>query len=179
MTIDLEATGRRVETLLDMITAADAAAGDAAEQLVRELLELYGAALERLIHELRQAAPERCAGLADDPLLSGLLSLHGLHPAGVGERVQQALADLRPQLEPRGADAVVLVADRDRVRLRLEGTDGCATDGLRDLLLDSIRAAVPDVADVEVTVADPTTATGLIHPDTLFVRPAGALGSVP
>lgn len=177
-TIDVDATGRRVEALLDVIAATEPAAGTAAEQLVGELVGLYGAALERLLDVLAEAAPDRLATVGTDPLLSGLLALHDLHPTDLVHRVQAALDGVRPLLEPRGADVVVLGVGADVVRLRLEGiTGGCGAEGIEQAVCDAVAAGVPDVGRVEVTQATAPSTNGLIHPDTLFVRPAGQLGS--
>ncbi|MEX0659250.1 MAG: NifU family protein [Egibacteraceae bacterium] len=177
-TIDVDATGRRVEALLDVIAATEPAAGTAAEQLVGELVGMYGAALERLLDVLAEAAPDRLATVGADPLLTGLLALHDLHPTALVHRVQAALEEVRPLLEPRGADVVVLGVGADVVRLRLEGITGCGAEGLEQAVQDAVAAGVPDVGHVEVTQATAPSTNGLIHPDTLFVRPVGRLGSV-
>lgn len=176
-TIDVEATGRRVEALLDVISSNEPAVSSAAEQLVGELVAMYGAALERLLEVLADAAPDRLTTVGEDPLLSGLLALHDLHPGDLVSRVRAALEAVRPLLEPRGADVVVVGVGADVVRLRLEGISGCGAEGIEEAVREAVRAGVPEVDHVEVTQTDAPSTNGLIHPDTLFVRPIGDLGA--
>ncbi|NUS14874.1 MAG: hypothetical protein HOY69_26350, partial [Streptomyces sp.] len=52
---DAEAAGRRVEDVLDRLAAAgDRAACDAAEDLVRTLMDFYGAGLARVLELARR-----------------------------------------------------------------------------------------------------------------------------
>lgn len=168
--LDVEVVGRRVEALLDEVGTAEPAARRAAEELVRELLGLYGAGLERLLAVLGEAAPERLPSLAGDPLLGGLLALHDLHPVDLRTRVEAALDEVRGQA---AADASVVEASDEVVRVSVDGgCDNCGASQARAAVEDAVRAAVPDVERVEVTQAR-RVPNGLISPDRLRARPAG------
>ena len=73
--------GERIEELLASLRARDGTAADAAEELVRLLVGLYGDGLAAIMAAL---AGEGAAGraivdrLTADPLVEGLLLLHGL-----------------------------------------------------------------------------------------------------
>src|SRR5260370_30209320 len=93
-------------------------------------------------------------GFAGDPLLSALLTLHGLHPEETATRVEAALEQVRPYLASHAGDVVLVGIDDDRVaRVRLEGTcDGCASSAatVRGLVERAIQEAAPEIARVEV-----------------------------
>ena len=77
--------GERIQSLIGACAADGAAAQARAEELVREVIELYGAGLTRII----AAIDDRVLAdrLAADDLVGSLLLVHGLHPHGVAERV--------------------------------------------------------------------------------------------
>src|ERR1700757_5445065 len=70
--------GDRIQTLLDSCAASGAAAYERAQQLVREVVGLYGAGLERIV----QLAPDLAERLAADDLGGRLLPLPCPDPAG-------------------------------------------------------------------------------------------------
>src|ERR1700756_4751484 len=93
--------GDRIQTLLDSSAASGAAAYERAQQLVREVVGLYGAGLERIMQLGDPGMPER---LAADDLVASLLLVHGLHPHDVRRRVTDALDRVRPYLGSHGGD---------------------------------------------------------------------------
>lgn len=115
MTYDVAATGERIELLLGALT--DGGARTTAEELVREIVGLYGAGLERVMAIVTETgAAGTLRALVDDPLVSGLLVLHDLHPLTTAERVRAALDG-----HPHGRGAELLGVEDGVVRLRLEG----------------------------------------------------------
>ena len=97
---DLRVVGGRIEALIDASAAAGPVAHERAEELVRLVVDLYGAGLERLLEILheRGALDGSLDALAADELVAGLLLVHGLHPYDVTTRVEQALVSVRPYL---------------------------------------------------------------------------------
>jgi Fe-S cluster biogenesis protein NfuA len=178
---DPRAAGERIEQLIDALGAGGPVARDRAEELVRTVVDLYGAGLERLLEIVDAGGAltdSTVDALAADELVSGLLVVHGLHPYGVVERVERALESVRPYLRSHGGDVELLgVDDRGVVTLRLLGhCDGCAgsTATLQSAVEDAVEAAAPEV--LRIDVAEPTapahpapTAT-LIPVDTLTAR---------
>jgi Fe-S cluster biogenesis protein NfuA/nitrite reductase/ring-hydroxylating ferredoxin subunit len=154
---DAAATGERIEGLLEASAAAGPVARERAEELVRLVVDLYGAGLERLLELAYEAGAlddDLLAALASDELVSSLLLVHGLHPYGVEERVQRALDEVRPYLGSHGGDVQLLgVTDDGAVRLQLLGScDGCASSSvtLELAVEDAIRAAAPEIVRIEV-----------------------------
>src|SRR3954471_5818595 len=83
--------GDRIQNLLDASASGGAVAHERAEQLVREVADLYGAGLERLMGMALESAPGVVDAFAADDLIASLLLVHGLHPHGVERRIEDAL----------------------------------------------------------------------------------------
>jgi Fe-S cluster biogenesis protein NfuA len=135
----------RVEELLERIEG-DAPALDA----VRAVVNLYGEALRRIV------ASGGVDGAADDELVSHLLLLHDLHPLDVAERVEQALAEVRPYLDSHGGDVELLGVSGGVARVRLHGTcSGCAssTATLKHAIEEAVARAAPELDGVEAAGA--------------------------
>ncbi|MCV7074781.1 NifU family protein [Mycobacterium szulgai] len=164
------AAGDRIQTLLDACAANGTAAYDRAQQLVREVVGLYGAGLQRII-ELADAAgvAER---LVTDDLVASLLLVHGLHPHDVHRRVCDALDRVRPYLGSHGGDVELLeVTDDGTVRLAFKGScKSCPSSAvtLELAVEDAVRAAAPEVTSIDVRS----------QPDTNVIRPESLLSHV-
>ncbi|MFE7741033.1 NifU family protein [Nocardia sp. NPDC057455] len=161
--------GNRIETLLEASSAGGALARERAEQLVRELVELYGAGLTRAVALLDAAAVER---LTRDDLVASLLLVHGLHPHDVTTRVRTALDSVRPYLGSHGGDVHLVDIVDGVVRLELAGScKSCPSSSvtLELAVEDAVRAAAPEIESIEV-VAARTESAGVISADSLFSR---------
>ncbi|WP_430334324.1 NifU family protein [Rhodococcus sp. ACT016] len=166
--------GDRIEALLDSASAGGPVARERAEQLVREVVDLYGEALERIL-----AAAARTPGLVDelarDELVSSVLLVSGLHPHDVETRVRKALDDVRPYLGSHGGDVeLVEVSDDGVVRLRLLGScHGCPSSSvtLQLAVEGAVQAAAPETTAIEVETdpGEPAAATpGVFSVDSLM-----------
>ncbi|MGW4644445.1 NifU family protein [Sphaerisporangium sp. NPDC004334] len=153
---DVRAAGERVETLIDQLGAlADPAARARAEELVRTLVGLYGAGLERVMAIVVESeAAEVLRRLAGDELVSGLLVLHDLHPLGTEDRVRAALDAVRPSLGlHEGGVELLGVDEAGVVRLRLSGNcHGCASSRVTvtQAIERAVLGAAPEVTRLEV-----------------------------
>ncbi len=155
--LDPASCGERIELLLEASAAAGPVARERAEELVRLVVELYGAGLERLMelaYDAGALSDELLAAMAGDPLVSSLLLVHGLHPYGVEERVERALDEVRPYLGSHGGDMRLLeVTDEGVVRLEMLGScDGCGSSAatLENSVDGAIRTAAPEIVAIEV-----------------------------
>ncbi|MFG3615062.1 NifU family protein [Nocardia sp. NPDC047654] len=161
--------GDRIETLLEASSAGGALARERAEQLVRELVGLYGAGLTRAVALLDADAVER---LARDDLVASLLLVHGLHPHDVSTRVRTALDSVRPYLGSHGGDVHLVDIVDGVVRLELAGScKSCPSSSvtLELAVEDAVRAAAPEIESIEVVAAQ-TESAGVISADSLFSR---------
>lgn len=152
MSVDVEQVGHRVEELLDQVAAAEPAVAHLAEQLVTELIGLYGAGLRRFTDRLETAEPGALRDLAErDELVAGLLALHDLHPYSVSERVAKAVDELAPSIREQGGDVNLVEVDEYQAILEISGGGcGCSAGALTETVQASIRAAAPELEFVEV-----------------------------
>ena len=150
--------GDRIQTLLDAASAGGAVARERAEQLVREVVELYGAGLQRILAAVGdQAGPGLLDRLVADDLIGSLLLVHGLHPHDVHRRVSDALDRVRPYLGSHGGDVHLLDIVGDTVQLQFAGScKSCPSSAvtLELAVEDAIRAAAPEVSSIEVVTPE-------------------------
>ncbi|MFF1875102.1 hypothetical protein [Kitasatospora herbaricolor] len=179
-----EQTGRRVEEVLDRLAATgDRAAGAAAEELVRALMDFYGAGLARAVALLGDgpgggpgggAPSPALARLLDDELVAGLLVLHDLHPYDVTTRIRQALA----AVPDHPAEVLGFDAGTGTLRLRLTagGGGGCGCASTAQSPQQSIEGALaclaPEVTAVELETPEPRAPEPVLLQ--IGARPAGA-----
>ncbi len=161
---ELRAAGDRIEILMGELAAASPAVQGKAEELVRLLMQLYGAGLDRiltLVDDAGQAAAGPIfARLAEDDLIASLMILHDLHPLDLETRVGRALDHVRPYLGSHGGDVKLLSVLEGVVLLRLEGScQGCpsSTVTMKLAIEKAIEEAAPEILRIEVEgVTDPT-----------------------
>lgn len=162
--------GDRIQTLLDSCAASGAVAYERAQQLVREVVGLYGAGLERIVRAGDAGFAER---LAADDLVASLLLVHGLHPHDAHRRVSDALDRVRPYLGSHGGDVDLLEIDGDTVRLAFRGScKSCPSSAvtLELAVQDAVRAAAPEVSSIEVVTAPAERAAGVIPAESLMAH---------
>ncbi|MFF2030572.1 NifU family protein [Arthrobacter sp. NPDC058192] len=170
--------GERIGTLLDALGSGGAVARGRAEDLVREVTDLYGAGLARILEILDdrgQLDRATLDALTADELVAGLLVIHGLHPQDTQTRVAAALDGVRPYLGSHGGDVELLdVSPGGVVRLKLLGTcQGCPSSSvtLKFAVEEAIESAAPEVTAIEVVEAESRPAVpALIPVDALLVR---------
>jgi len=148
----------RMEELINALDeAADSPICRQARELVQIVLKMHADALERMldsIHDDSLTGQQLINRLADDPLISNLLILHGLHPLDLETRVRRALESVKPRLGLHGGDVDLVGLTPDGVvKLRLEGNcHGCPSSRitLKSSIEEAIYAAAPDVTALEV-----------------------------
>jgi Fe-S cluster biogenesis protein NfuA/nitrite reductase/ring-hydroxylating ferredoxin subunit len=174
--------GTRIEELLASLRSRGGAAADAAEELVRLLVGMYGDGLAAIMAALaEEGEPGRAIidRLTADSLVEGLLLLHGLHPLDVDARIQRALDQVRPYLGSHAGGVQYLGVTDGVARLRLEGScHGCPSSTVTVQL--AIEGAVQDAAP-EVTEVVVEGMTAPPEPKLLQIgpRPDGVPGAAP
>jgi Fe-S cluster biogenesis protein NfuA/nitrite reductase/ring-hydroxylating ferredoxin subunit len=178
---DPRRAGERIESLLEEVRSMCSPPTWArVEELVQQVVALYGGGLARMVELLQQAdsLDDVESRFTRDELVSSLLLLHGLHPQSLAERVQAALDRVRPYLGSHGGDVELLGATAETVRLRMAGScDGCPSSAatVKLALEGAIRAAAPEVTDIQVEgVVAPPRRDGLIPVESLVRKTNGA-----
>ncbi|MGW3960964.1 NifU family protein [Amycolatopsis sp. NPDC005003] len=138
--------GARLETLLGALLAGPGRRP--AEEIVRQLTDLYGEGLTRIVGTVREHAPALVGAIAADDVVASLLALHDLHPLDAPARVRRALDRIGPQV---GAVAYLGIDD-GVVRLSLGATRGCSS-AARATVEAAVRDAAPELAGVEIATA--------------------------
>ena len=144
----------RVEKLAARLeSAGDPEIRAAALDLVQSVVELHGAALQRLVETLMES-PEGELALSralENDLVSSMLLLHDLHPEDLETRVLRGIEKARPYLKSHGGD-VELAGVRDGiVHLRLHGTCGsCPSSSitLAHAVEDALFEVAPDIVEI-------------------------------
>jgi len=150
---DLHAVGARVEELLAQLRSGDdPRVADRAEELVRLLMELYGAGLERVVALVGR---EPGGGginrrLAQDELLASLFVLHELHPVPLEDRVAEALESASLS----GATFLGL-DDEGTAHFELEGGTGCGSHTSQFAIEKAVLAVAPEVVGVAFEAPPP------------------------
>lgn len=151
----------RIEALTEVLErCVDTDVRTSARDLVRIILDLHRDGIARMLERLGAAGTAGegiAAELARDSLVGSLLVLHDLHPENLETRVRQALEAVRPRLGAQpGGNVELLSVVGDIVKLRLSGGCGsCPSSAakLRNVVVDAVLAAAPDVVAVEVESA--------------------------
>src|SRR5882724_12159058 len=163
------AAGDRIQTLLDSCAANGAAAHERAQELVREVVGLYGAGLERIMQLCDD--PALAERLTTDDLVASLLLVHGLHPHDLHRRVSDALDRVRPYLGSHGGDVDLLdVSGAGTVRLAFKGScKSCPSSAvtLELAVEDAVRAAAPEISSIEVVAAEKDSSADVIPAESL------------
>lgn len=154
----LEGLARDLERL-ERVTSQWETERRATVEAIRQTVEqLHKEALARLIRALKDDPGARPALVraAQDEWVNAILTFHGLlrapGAAGIRERLDAALAKVRPTLAAHGGNVELVSLEGDAVTLRLVGTcDGCAFAGTtsREVIETEVKRACPELATVQ------------------------------
>jgi hypothetical protein len=138
---------RRIDELVHRIDGLpDTAARETASELMQAVLALHGSGLDRMMELVAESGAPGDAlfrRFANDPLISNLLVLHGLHPDDIETRVRQVLSK-----HPSHGDLLGVFEGVVRVRI---SPGGCHSDVTTVQSLEAmLRDAIPDAADIIV-----------------------------
>lgn len=158
----------------DLETIADPASRAAAKELVQLLMDLHGTGLERILEIVFQsgdAGSRTIDELGQDPLVSSLLILYGLHPEELQIRVERKVEQIASKLHKMGAEArlVSMNGEEVRVRVRLEG-HGCRSTirSVRQTVEEAMYEAAPDLTSLVIEGLDEPTEPVFISVDKLM-----------
>ncbi|MDQ2866238.1 MAG: NifU family protein [Candidatus Eremiobacteraeota bacterium] len=126
-----------------------------AEELIRTIVQFYGAGLTRVLEIVDEAAGEASPAIFDrlsaDKSVAALLLLHDLHPHTLEERVHNALEGVRPYLKSHEGGVAITEISDGIVYLQMEGScNGCSASAetVRTAIEQAIKEAAPEIAEV-------------------------------
>jgi len=142
-------TTSKIEELVQQVQAiADPGAREVSLELVKAVMSLHQAAIERMLKIVEEKAPGITGSIGADDLLSRVLVLHGLHPDGFETRLSRAIDRLQRHFDSRGAAIEVLEAGPDALRIRFTGKRSGAGATARVTIENAIYEAVPEVGEL-------------------------------
>ena len=170
---------RRIEALVHQCEAIpEAKLRHNIQELLQAVMELHGAALDRLMTLVSEREPETTGlidALANDELVGNLLILHGLHPVDLQTRVERALAGIEGILRGYGAHAEILGLPGGAIRLRVEGvTSAAVARSTRAAIEEAINRTAPDAASLAILGLEQFTSPDFVALDQLRMAPAAA-----
>lgn len=149
--------GRVEELIATLESAPDEGVREQVRELIQSLLEMHGKGLEQILSVVYDAGIGGSTvidELGRDPLVSGLLLLHGLHPLDLETRVRHAIEEVKPRLGLHGGSVELLgVNPEGRVHLKLQGNcHECPSSRLtlRFSIEEALYAAAPDLTGLDV-----------------------------
>jgi len=148
---------RRVDELIQRVSAlTDSEARTSALELVQAIMDLHGSTVSRLLELLEDAGEtgrNLLARLASDPMVCGLLVLHGIHPVPLEQRIERAVQKLAPQLRKSGTRVEVLGIMDGVVRLDLEKEAHelrYSPEKIQATIEQAILEAAPEVVEIVI-----------------------------
>ncbi len=170
-TPDFASQMQRVEALVrDIETWPDPDGQTKAVELVQSLMQIHGAAVERMMDIVAESSVTGRAVFEDfarDGLVGSLLLLYGLHPVELETRIVQAVDRVRPLVSSQGGSVELFGVSDGVVRIKLQGSDkGCpsTTGKLKLAIEEAIYEAAPDVTAIEFEEeAAPQVPPGLVQ----------------
>ncbi len=151
---EFQARTQEVEELVKKLErAGDPELHATALELVQSVVDLHGAALERMMDVLLRSrgGEDALFEAIKDELVSSMFLLHGLHPESVEIRVLRALDKVRPYLHSHGGDVELVSITDGTLTVRLQGTCGsCASSSLtmKSAVEEAVCEAAPDITRI-------------------------------
>jgi Fe-S cluster biogenesis protein NfuA len=158
---ELQQRLQSIERLLGKIeSTADPSLRTSVRELVQLVMDLHGAALERILELIRAAGAggeSTIEKLGRDDLVASLLVLHGLHPMDVETRVTEALDKARSRLRAHNGEVELLSIQDGAVRLHLHANGhGCGStaQALKEMVEEAVYQTAPDITALVIEGAD-------------------------
>ncbi len=141
-------------------STADPSLRASVQELVRLVMDLHGAGLERMLEVIRapgDGGEVLIHKLGRDELVASLLVLYGLHPLNLEARVFQALDKAGTKLRSHEGEVELLSIEEGAVRLRLHANGhGCGSTAaaLKEMVEDAVYQAAPDITALVIEGVD-------------------------
>ena len=114
--------------------------------------------------------------LGQDPLVSSLLVLYGLHPDDLQTRVERKLKQIDSKLHKMGAEASLVSVQDGHIHLKahVDGHScGSTARSVQAILEEAVYEAAPDLSSFKIEGLEEPSASGFVALDKLTASPAG------
>jgi hypothetical protein len=145
----------------------------AAGELVHLLMEVHGAAMERMmeiVFDSQSAAAETIDKLGNDPIVRSLLILYSLHPEDLQTRVRKSIDVLRPRLRKLNYQMELLGLEEGVVRLQVESSGhacGSTIENVRSMVEEGVYEYAPDVTSLVILGLEGQPSSGFVALESL------------
>lgn len=152
----------------ELESIADPAVRASTKNLVQSIMDLHGRVLEKALDVVANAGEPGMTiidRLGDDPLVSSVLILYGLHPEDIQSRVVKAIDRIRPQFRKQGCEVELLEVNDGAIRLRVEtGSHSCGSTAktLQATMEGAIYDAAPDLTSLVIEGFEEKPASGFV-----------------
>lgn len=170
-----EQIGRIEELVQNIESAADPAMQATAKELVRSVMDLHGAALERIL-EIVTKTEDRGRGilksLGADELVGGLLVLYDLHPEDFATRVHRGVEMAQQILTRRAASVDVVAISDGSVQLKIDTNGhncGSTMGELQSIVRGALFEVAPDAAEITIEPTHSESASSFVPLDSLQI----------
>src|SRR5580698_10594629 len=170
----------------ELETIADPASRAAVKELVQLLMDLHGTGLERILDIVFQSGDTGARiidDLGQDPLVSSLLVLYGLHPDELQTRVERKLKQIGSKLHKMGAEVKVdsINGGDVRLRVRIDGNAcGSTSKTVQSTVEEAVYEAAPDLTSLVVDGLDePVADSGFVSVGKLLGAPPHTVSHLP
>jgi Fe-S cluster biogenesis protein NfuA len=160
---------RQLGTLVSELNdAPEGSSKVAAREMVQLLMEVHGAALERIIELVFESGEHGEAiikRLGQDPIAKNLLLLYSLHPDDLETRILKALDEVKTRLRKHNADVEMVSIQDGTVQLRLVTSGnacGSTTKTLQSIVEESIYELAPDLTSLSILGSADESASGFV-----------------
>jgi Fe-S cluster biogenesis protein NfuA/nitrite reductase/ring-hydroxylating ferredoxin subunit len=142
-----------VEGLESIFATWDETQRNAVQAYRQAIEQLHGEALTRLVRQLKTdpAALAAMKQALSDEIVYAVLRKHEIIKASLAERVEVALASIRPMLASHGGDVELLKIAPPQIEVRFLGAcDGCPASALtfHEGVKKAVENACPEITDV-------------------------------
>jgi len=162
----------KIEQLVQRAEAlTDFQARRVASELLQVVMDYHAAALDRVLSVINQSpgGDEIIRSLAEEPLAASVLLVHDLHPDSFEQRIEHAIRKLRLQLNPWGADLILLENADGVVRMRYVGPRHRRIPEVRKVVENAIFEMAPDTDELIIEgVEEEPPRNGFVPLDSLL-----------
>jgi len=148
----------------------------ACSELVRLLMDVHGAGLERILEIVFESAgsgPPIVDELGRDIISGSLLLLYSLHPDDLETRVNKAIERMRPRLRKVSCSADLMRIEEGALQIRVTTSGhscGSSTNDVRAIIEEGVYELAPDVSSLEILGLEGPSPAGFVALESLMAH---------